>query len=135
MWRAPDWIFLLSAAKASINSQKRTWYKLLAITFAYRADHQCRLQPSKFADAERQIGRAGVQTVQFDVLECGPFISTNGRADRQIHRVGAHLIKFSDLGYRPPNLAIESADRAIRRFRVQVVKFDDVEFRPLNSMI
>ena len=76
-----------------------------------------------------------MQTVQFDVLECGPFISTNGRADRQIHRVGAHLIKFSDLGYRPPNLAIESADRAIRRFRVQVVKFDDVEFRPLNSMI
>ena len=76
-----------------------------------------------------------MQTVRFDVLECGPFISTNGRADRQIHRVGAHLIKFSDLGYRPPNLAIENADRAIRRFRMQIVKFDDVEFRPLNSMI
>ena len=112
-----------------------TWYKLLAITFGYRADHQCRLRPSKFADAERPIGRSGVQTVQFDVLECGPFISTIGSADRQIHRVGAQLIKFADLACRPSNSAIESAEREIRRFREQTVKFDDLEYPLSDSSI
>ena len=80
-------------------------------------------------------GLPGKQTVQFDVLECGPFISTIGSADRQIHRVGAQLIKFVDLLCRTSNSAIESAEREIRRFRKQTVKFDDLEYPRSGSSI
>ena len=80
-------------------------------------------------------GLPGKQTVQFDVLECGSFISTIGSADREIHRVGAQLIKFVDLLCRTSNSVIESAEREIRGFREQTVKFDDLEYPLSDSSI
>ena len=118
----------LHVGQRALAEWGESWYKVVVLD---DRGHGSVVEHPRFDWA----GLPGGQTVQFDVLECGPFISTIGSADRQIHRVGAQLIKFVDLLCRTSNSAIESAEREIRCFREQTVKFDDLEYPLSDSSI